>query len=161
MAIENRNLDAGTRLVARFKKQDYTCEVLKGEGDKLVYRLEDGRDFKSPSAAGNAITGQACNGWVFWSIEGEAKEPKERKPRTTTPKATKKVEPELEEEEETTAEEEGITVEKVNPPTKDTGTCKILRVANQVGSPEGQTRWRCYTCKQSFFVKTGVIPTSH
>ena len=60
--IENRNLKAGTRLVARYHKQSYTCEVVEGEGGKLRYRLEDGREFKSPSAAGTAITGKSCNG---------------------------------------------------------------------------------------------------
>lgn len=39
-----------------------------GEEGKVMYRLEDGREFKSPSAAGTAITGKACNGWAFWSV---------------------------------------------------------------------------------------------
>jgi hypothetical protein len=33
------------------------------------YRLADGKEFKSPSAAGMAITGKSCNGWAFWSLE--------------------------------------------------------------------------------------------
>ena len=69
MPIENRNLKPGTRLVGRYHKQQYKCEVVEREGGKLGYRLEDGREFKSPSAAGMAITGHACDGWVFWSIE--------------------------------------------------------------------------------------------
>ena len=70
MPIENRNLETGTRLVARYKKQTYRAEVVQGEEGKPRYRLEDGREFKSPSAAGTAITGGACNGWAFWSVEG-------------------------------------------------------------------------------------------
>ena len=69
MAIENRNLTEGIRLVACHKKQDYSCVVAKGDKGRLVYRLADGRDFKSPSAAGAAITGKACNGWVFWTLD--------------------------------------------------------------------------------------------
>ena len=70
--IEDRNLAPGTRLVARFKKVEYHATVVEGEKGGLCYRLDDGREFKSPSAAGNAITGKACNGWRFWSLaEGE------------------------------------------------------------------------------------------
>ena len=72
MAIENRNLEAGTKLIARYKKQEYRAEVIAGEGDKIMYRLNDGRQFKSPSAAGTAITGEACNGWAFWSVEPDS-----------------------------------------------------------------------------------------
>jgi hypothetical protein len=84
MPIENRELTAGTRLVARYKKREYTATVVEGEGGGLRYRLDDGREFKSPSAAGSAVMGGvACNGWRFWSVAGEA-EPappkKQRKP---------------------------------------------------------------------------------
>src|SRR4030042_1623577 len=51
MALENRNLEAGTRLVARYKGQTYSAEVVETE-EGLRYRLEDGHEFKSPSAAG-------------------------------------------------------------------------------------------------------------
>src|SRR5438105_2349184 len=36
--------------------------------DATFYRLADGREFKSLSAAGTAITEKACNGWAFWSV---------------------------------------------------------------------------------------------
>ena len=65
--IENRELAAGTRLVARFKKEARTCEVVE-TADGLRYRLDDGSEHKSPSSAGKAVTGGACNGWRFWSI---------------------------------------------------------------------------------------------
>ena len=84
MPIENRELTAGTRLVARYKKQEYTATVVEGEKGGLRYRLEDGREFKSLSSAGSAVMGGvACNGWRFWSVAGEGKAPapqKERKP---------------------------------------------------------------------------------
>ena len=66
MSIEDRNLKPGTHLVARYKKQEHQATVIEGEEGGLRYRLEDGREFKSPSAAGSAITGHACNGWAFW-----------------------------------------------------------------------------------------------
>ena len=69
MAIEDRNLAAGTKLVARYKGKEYTAEVVKTE-EGLRYRLEDGKEFKSPSSAGSAVMGgSACNGWRFWSVE--------------------------------------------------------------------------------------------
>jgi hypothetical protein len=76
MAIENRNLAAGTKLWARYKGETHTAAVIEQEGS-LVYQLGDGRSFKSPSAAGTAITGKACNGWSFWSTG----EPTEKAPK--------------------------------------------------------------------------------
>ena len=71
MPIENRNLTKGTKLTGRYHKQSYSCEVVENAEGKLRYRLEDGREFKSPSAAGMAITGHQCDGWVFWSVQTE------------------------------------------------------------------------------------------
>ena len=101
MPIENRELAAGTRLVARYKKQDRTCEVVETP-DGPRYRLDDGTEHRSPSSAGKAaMDGVACNGWRFWSIEGtepkpkaekpakEKNEPAAKKPAKTTPKKAK------------------------------------------------------------------------
>ena len=72
MSIENRNLKAGTKLVARYKGKEHSAEVVK-TADGVRYRLENGREFKSPSSAGSAVMGgAACNGWRFWSLAGEA-----------------------------------------------------------------------------------------
>ena len=74
MPIENRNLEAGTRLAARYKGTTYTCEVVQTE-EGLRYRLEDGREFKSPSSAASAVMGgMAANGWRFWSLAEELAE---------------------------------------------------------------------------------------
>jgi len=80
MPIENRNLQVGTRLVARYKKQECSATVVEGEKGGLRYRLEDGQEFKSLSAAGSAVMdGVACNGWRFWSVAGsEEAKPKQR-----------------------------------------------------------------------------------
>ena len=90
MALENRNLEAGTRLVAKYKKAEYTATVVEGEEGGLRYRLEDGREFKSPSAAGSAVMGGvACNGWRFWSLAGEAEPAPPKKQRKAPKPATK------------------------------------------------------------------------
>ena len=82
MPLENRNLEPGTKLVARYKKQDHRCEVVAGEKGKILYRLADGREFTSPSAAGSGVMGGvACNGWRFWSLEGELAEAEAEKPK--------------------------------------------------------------------------------
>ena len=80
MALENRKLEVGTKLVARYKKEEHQAELVAGEGDKTLIRLADGREFTSVSAAGSAVMGGvACNGWRFWSLEG-AEEAKPAKP---------------------------------------------------------------------------------
>jgi len=84
MAIENRDLEAGTKLVAKYKKEDYRAEVVAGEEGKVKYRLADGKEFKSLSSAGTAITTKACNGWNFWSVVTEAEKPSEEEPSKKT-----------------------------------------------------------------------------
>ena len=85
MSITDRNLEAGTKLVARYKGKEYAAEVVKTE-EGVRYRLEDGREFKSPSSAGSAVMdGSACNGWRFWSLAGS----EEAKPKKATKKPSK------------------------------------------------------------------------
>jgi hypothetical protein len=84
MPIENRNLEPGTRLVARYKKEDRSCEVVE-TAEGLRYRLDDGTEHKSPSSAGKAATGGACNGWVFWSVAGTEKPKREPKAKAERP----------------------------------------------------------------------------
>jgi hypothetical protein len=86
MAITDRNLAAGTKLWARYKGEVHTAEVVAKADDQgnesIAYKLSDGREFKSPSAAGAAIMGEGrtSNGWAFWSTgEPTEKPPKERK----------------------------------------------------------------------------------
>jgi hypothetical protein len=80
-------LEPGTALVARYKKQDRTCEVVKTE-DGLRHRLDDRSEHNSPSSAGKAaMGGVACNGWRFWALQGtEPRKPKAEKPATAQPK---------------------------------------------------------------------------
>jgi hypothetical protein len=92
MPIEGRNVAAGTVLVARYRKQDRTCEVVQTD-EGVRYRLDDGTEHRSPSSAGKAaMAGVACNGWRFWSLAGT--ERPVRKPKGAAkpaqPKAAKK-----------------------------------------------------------------------
>jgi len=69
MPIPDRALRPGTRLTATYKKKVYSAEVLAAQGGAIRFRLANGREFTSPSAAGKAVmAGTACNGWRFWSI---------------------------------------------------------------------------------------------
>ena len=67
MATMKEKIRAGQTLVAMYKKQQHTCEVVEHDG-RLYFVLSKGRVFKSPSAAGRAVTGTATNGYRFWSI---------------------------------------------------------------------------------------------
>ena len=128
MAIENRDLQAGTKLIAKYKKEEYRAEVIAGEEGKVKYRLADGQEFKSPSAAGTAVTGKACNRWAFWSLEPDAAP-------TDLPEAS--------------SEEQGEAAEdaeKQNPPP----AAGFRRVPNQKGVGEGEVRLYCDACQSSF-----------
>ena len=67
MATAKEQIRAGHTLVAKYKKQQHSCEVVEHDG-RLYFVLPKGRLFKSPSAAGKAVTGTATNGYRFWSI---------------------------------------------------------------------------------------------
>jgi len=124
--IENRDLAVGTRLVARYKKQEHTATVVEGEGGGLRYRLEDGREFKSPSAAGSAVMdGVACNGWRFWSLAGEAPAPKKER-KAPAPKAAPKPK---------------------KPVPKTQG---FQRLPNGEGATEGTAKFFCDACMAAF-----------
>ena len=126
MVIENRNLSAGTRLVAKFKGTHYGCIVTPDETGRLMFVLENGLAFKSPSAAASSVMGGiAANGWRFWSIEGEAPAPTEAPATTEKP-------------------------EKAPKPAKAKSAKIIRRTPNQKGVPEGGVRWFCDACMKGF-----------
>ncbi len=140
--IENRNLEKGTKLVAHYRKQDFTCEVVEVEDGKLRYRLEDGREFKSPSAAGTAITGKACNGWMFWTVY------------TEIPSA------------EDSAEQPAQTViQEEEKPVEVKKDRHIQDAQYRNGAPKGLARWFCYECADLSNAPVGekhaVCPNDH
>ena len=141
MSIKDRNLKVGTKLIGKYHKQQHTCLVIAGEGDKVKYKLEDGREFKSPSAAGMAITGHPCDGWVFWSVA-----PQEN-PGGAEVNAENPVNTAAEDKKETPA------------PDAEATRKLFMRTPNQRGAPEGQTRWFCAECGESFLAPYGEIPT--
>ncbi|MCI0439146.1 MAG: hypothetical protein L0177_08450 [Chloroflexi bacterium] len=138
MPIENRELKVGTKLFARYKRQEYRAEVVEGEEGKRLYRLADGRTFKSPSATGTAITGKACNGWMFWSVE-ESYEWADEGPSDETASAG-----------EDAGQQEGQGEEESRPAVK--------RTPNQRGVSEGSLRPYCDACAKSFEAPAGEQP---
>jgi Restriction Enzyme Adenine Methylase Associated len=71
-AQRNKGLTPGTRLVAKYKGAEHVVEVIAADNGKVGFRLADGQEFTSPSAAGSAVMGgQACNGWRFWTVQGD------------------------------------------------------------------------------------------
>ncbi len=141
MPIENRNLEPGTKLIAKYLKLEYHAEVVAGEAGKVLYQLPDGKEFKSTSALGTAVTGKSCNGWSFWSLDtGETIE-------ATTPTTADAEEPTEED-----SEPETIYVTAGEEFTEATDRPKFHRVPNQKGVDPGQVRLHCYTCKNSFIV---------
>jgi hypothetical protein len=135
MAITNRNLPVGTRLVADYKKQRYVCTVEQAEeGEGVLYALEDGKKFKSPSAAGSAVMGgTACNGWRFWTVEGEEPPAKETKPA---------------------AKRGGTKTRKA----RKTSSKLIYAMPDQTGVPEGMARFWCNACMDAFEAEDGKVP---
>ena len=123
MAIEDRNLTVGTRLVANYRKQAHACMVEKAEeGEGVRFALEDGRKFKSASSAASALMGgKAVNGWRFWSVQGAEPKAQEggEKPETQAAKPKR----------------------------------LVYRVPNQKGIAEGQSRWFCRACMKGFVIE--------
>src|SRR5919106_6099189 len=151
MAIQNRNLTPGTRLVAHYKKEAHHALVVASTEGKVLYQLSpyDGREYKSPSSLGTAVTGKACNGWTFWSVdtseaeaEGEdATSPVEGEESTSeqeAPDSAGESEPE---------ETIYVPLEEV---MEETPTPSFRRVPNQRGVTEGEVRLYCDPCHASF-----------
>ena len=128
MAIEHRELPPGAVLAASYKGQVYACEVVLTEQGKR-YRLEDGREFRSPSAAGSAVMGGiACNGWRFWKVAGAGDD-------VATPADARK--------------RRG----KRTPSGE-----QFRKVKNQRGVPEGKERWHCSACMAAFITDAESDP---
>ena len=134
MVITNRELAEGTQLTATYKKQVYTCTVLRTDDGKTAYTLEgDSRVFSSPSAAGSAVMGGvACNGWRFWSVAGEGKAMASPATRVGT---------------------------RTRSSAKNTTRLKQIRkVPNQQGVPEGSTKFFCSACMNGFVGEGTEVP---
>jgi hypothetical protein len=161
MAIQDRNLTPGTRLVATYKKETFHALVVPGPEGKVLYQLSpyDGREFKSPSSLGTAVTGKACNGWALWSVDTSDTEVGAETATAQEPPAevnTGLEEPELEEGTQTeNASGEEASQEDA---TAQPATAGFRRVPNQRGVPEGEVRLYCDACQASFTSPLGPQP---
>jgi hypothetical protein len=163
MPIENRNLEPGTKLIATYKKETHHALVVASAEGKVLYQLSpyDGREFKSPSSLGTAVTGKACNGWTFWSVdtsdaetenaaipvEAEAPAAGEEEPAAEPPGSAEVSEP-----------EEPIYVPLEEDGAEQPATAGFRRVPNQRGVPEGEVRLFCDACQTSFTAPVGQQP---
>ena len=71
MTTTKSAIKAGLTLVGRYKGEQHTCEVVEHE-ERVYFVLPKGEVFRSPSAAGKAVTGTATNGYRFWSVPEKA-----------------------------------------------------------------------------------------
>ena len=132
MAIDNRDLKAGQKLVARYKGQEHTVLVLV-LGDEttngLGFELDGGTIYRSLSSAGSAVMGgTSCNGWRFWSPEGSLK---------TKPDKT----------------------ETVKHTAKPAAKVRLIKkVPNQKGVPASRVKWFCSGCMKSFLADVAEDP---
>jgi hypothetical protein len=75
--------------------------------------------------------GVACNGWRFWSPEGELKERPATEPRA-----------------------------KANGRSRTATVGNLKKIPNQKGVPEGQAKWHCSSCQKSFLAPAATEPES-
>jgi hypothetical protein len=146
MAIENRNLEVGTRLVGRHKGKTAVCLVEAGEEGGVVFRLEgESKTYKSLSSAATTITKGAVNGWKFWTVEGQETAKVERPAKTSKAKNT--------------AAKPASSMRQ-----RSKAAHKIVRQhENQDDVPEGQARYWCDGCMESFlaFEEPTQCPNGH
>ncbi len=133
MPMNDRNLKGGEKLVARYKGEEHSVLVLADDKGGLGFELDGATIHKSLSSAGSAVMGgTACNGWRFWSPEGELKERPAKEPKT-----------------------KGATKTR----TASVATVRNLKkIPNQKGVPAGQVKWHCSSCQKSFLAPAGTAP---
>jgi hypothetical protein len=156
MPIENRNLEPGTKLIATYKKETYHALVVASNEGKVLYQLSpyDGREFKSPSSLGTAVTGKACNGWTFWSVDASEAEVAGQPDTAQESPAEEETGPE-EPENVTLAGDASGEEASQEDATAQSATPGFRRVPNQRGVPEGEVRLYCDACQASFTAPLG------
>ncbi len=84
MAITNRELVSGTKLVGRYKGAQHSVLVVGDADTGFGYELDNGTIYRSLSAAGSAVmNGVSCNGWRFWSVEADEVEKPQQEAKKT------------------------------------------------------------------------------
>ena len=155
MPITNRELPAGTILTGTLKKTVFQAEVVETP-EGIRYRV-NGKEYKSPSAAGSAIMGGiSCNGWRFWSVQGgEAPQTDAERLAGLAPyhalvaKAKRS-------KSDAAAEVlvEAPKMRKAAPPKR----IKLIKSMPNAKAPEGMARWWCSSCMESFNHAGGETP---
>jgi hypothetical protein len=147
--------EAGRKLVARFKKQDFTCTVnaTPEDGSKQVFQLaHDGSLHTSLSAAGSAVMGGiACNGWRFWTTAEAAEAAAATKAATKAAKPAKEPKPPKPAK---APKAEG----DASPKRKPGRPARMIKVAkSQDGVAAHQTRYFCSGCMDTFDAPTAEL----
>lgn len=178
MTITDRNLKPETLLKATYKGASYLANVLETAGPKveIIEGRTDlvGSQHGSLSRAAIAITGNSVNGWRFWSLAAApvgkaaqfdsgalentplppAKAPKGRKaaqePAVTPIDGTAALDNASAADDPGFGSGGAFTADAKRPP-KVRIFNPIKRVAQQGGTPEGQTRMWCSACGASFY----------
>jgi hypothetical protein len=164
MPIENRNLEPGTKLIAKYKGETYHALVVAGTEGRVLYQLSpyDGREFTSPSSLGTAVSGKSCNGWSFWSVAPDqaqvvpTTDASPEEPGDTDAQAAPASEAEEPTEQE--SEPESTYVEPDVGFPEATDRPRFHKVPNQKNVDPGQVRLHCYTCRSSFIVPEDQNP---
>ena len=142
--------EVGTQLAATYKKEDYACEVVAGDNGAVLYQFQDGRTFKSLSAAGIGVTGRiSCGGRTFWKAVGKdgaltALEQTAKRPRSKKEIALKDTEAVLILDEDPQSSAVLLTF-------KPTG--------KQTGVDEDMVKLYCEMCNRGFVVNEGENST--
>jgi site-specific recombinase XerD len=132
-------IEAGLTLVAKYKGEQHTCEVVEQDG-RLYFVLADGRLSRSPSAAGKAVTGTATNGYRFWSIPEKApsgKRGRQKAAREAVAAMAAEVEP---------SQADGVP--RANGATRPPRL--IQRAQSQEDVADGLVRYFCSSCMEAF-----------
>ena len=85
--------------------------------------------------------GTACNGWRFWTVEGDEPPAKETKPKATGKKEGGK-----------------SSAAKTRKRRTTTSTKLIYAMPDQTGVPDGMARFWCNACMDSFEAEDGKVP---
>ena len=136
MATTKSTIEAGLTLVARYRGEQHTCEVVEHDG-RLFFVLPKGEVCTSRSAAGKAITGTAINGYRFWSIPEEAPSGQQKRQQPAL-RAVVAVSP------------EAAASTRSRPEAAASPAKLIERATSQCGVPEGQARYFCSSCMSAF-----------
>ncbi len=150
MTTTKSAIKAGQTLVGKYKGEEHTCEVVEYE-ERLYFVLPKGEVFRSPSAAGKAVTGTATNGYRFWSVPEKAPGGQQARQKAARDLVAA-----------TTADAAPSTTGKADSGNGAARSTKLIeRAKSQKDIPEGQVRYFCSSCMQAFIAEDagrGKVP---